>query len=589
MVRQFLILSGIALSAVAFAATPLQKAEKSRIVSQLEGVTPSIKDIPTLRFDLKNRKLTGEAMLKAPAAEIHWKRPAGQFWGTGYSPELNNWYSYTPISLRPWTEYTFENISSGVSGSPLWDVEVLVDPRTGKYENVTSNEQDVTVSYLRYEYCAAPRLSYGNSVPFPTLFYNNQQLASPDDKLAIAVDNNISGVFGAPMVVSSHYYSLFCLNDAEYEQGLTIVNGLEGYPGMQPGTGMALGTNSMGYNVVATRFEKPDKPYLLNSVHWFYLSSGAIPKDIPLRAYVFKTANDAATYTFEDGTTGEGAELGDLIAYSESFIPASSEEVEGSVQFDFKERNPVTGAESDISLEIDDDIIILVSGFDVDLGNGQFITSLMSMNFIDDGYGNLGFMGFLDETEDGFDNYALLSMKYYFDVPTVAGVLADVSYPWLFPYFEDQSNNELIPNDGETTDEVQGLDYYLYLMSTSMTDDFDITYNGEEECDWLEITDVYDEMEEDYNGNEVFSGVCGLCFTAAPNPNDVDRTCVVKISIPAASYEITFRQGSNNNAVEVIGVDENAVYFDLAGRRVAHPEKGIYIKKNGNKAQKVLF
>ncbi len=589
MVRQFLFASGMAFSALAFAATPHQKAEKPQIVDQLEAVTPSIKDIPSVRLDLKNRKLVGEPMRKAPAAEIHWKRPAGHFWGTGYSPEMERWYSFTPLVLRPWTEYTFENISTGVSGAPLWDIEVLANAQTGKYENVTSNDKDVSMSYLRYESCAAPRLSYGKAVPFPTLFHSKQQLDTPNNKVCIAADDNIRGVFGADMVVSSHFYSLFCLNDANYLQGITRIDGLDGYPGMEKESGQALGTNANGWNAVATRFEKPDAPYLLNSVHWFYISSGAIPKNVPLQAYVFKTANDAAAYQFADGTPAEGAELGELIAYSESFIPASEEGVQGTVQFNFKERNPVTGAESDISLEIDDDIIIMVTGYDVDLGNGQYVTSLISLSSFDEGYGNLGFIGNFAINESGNIDYALLANKEMFGFPTVPGVLAEVSYPWLMPYYKDQADDELLPNDGETTDDVQGLDYYLFLVSTSMTDDFDITYNGEEECDWLEVTDVYDEMEEDEFGEEVFSGYCGLCFSAAPNPTDENRTCKVQITIPAASYEITFRQGSNNNAVEIVGVDGNAQYFDLAGRRVANPDKGVYIKKAGNKAEKVLF
>lgn len=589
MVRQFLILTGIAMSATAFAATSHQKVVKSPIVSQLEAVTPSVKDLPKVKFDLNQRKLTGEAMRKAPAAEIHWKRPAGQFWGTGFSPELQNWYSYTPLSLRPWVEYTFENISQGVSGSPSWDLEVLADPMTGKYDNVTSNEQDVTMSYLRYEYCAAPSLTYGKSVPFPTLFYNKKQLDAPDNKVAIAADDNIKGIFGASMVVSSHFYSLFCLNNNEDIQGLSLINGLDVYPGMDEENGMAFGTNNSGFNAVATRFEKPDKPYLLNSVHWFYISSGAIPKDIPLRAYVFKTENAAAPYQSGDGEPLEGAELGEFIAYSESFIPAASQSVQGSVQFDFKERNDVTGAESDISLEIDDDIIVMITGFDADLGNGEYVTSLMSLNFLDEGYGNLGFLGYVEESETGFDSYALVALKSYFDVPTVAGVLADVSYPWLNPYYTELPNDCLLPNDGETTEDFQGLQYYLDLVSTSETSEFEITYNGEDECEWLAVTDVYDEMEENENGDEVFSGFCGLCFTASPNPNDENRTCVVNISIPAANYKFTLRQGSNNDAVEIVGADEASVYFDLQGRRVVNPEKGIYIKKTANKAEKVIL
>ena len=122
-----------------------------------------------------------------------------------------------------------------------------------------------------------------------------------------------------------------------------------------------------------------------------------------------------------------------------------------------------------------------------------------------------------------------------------------------------------------------------------MTEDYEITYNGEDECDWFELVGLDDEMNVNQYGEEEFAGFTSLDFVAAPNPTDENRTCVVRISIPAASYEITFLQGSNNNAVEIVGVEQATEYFDLQGRRVANPDKGIYIKKAGNKTEKVIL
>ncbi len=57
--------------------------------------------------------------------------------------------------------------------------------------------------------------------------------------------------------------------------------------------------------------------------------------------------------------------------------------------------------------------------------------------------------------------------------------------------------------------------------------------------------------------------------------------------INACQYSMTKDNGA---AVDSIG-DENAPaeYYDLTGRRVDNPTKGIYIKKVGNKAEKILF
>ncbi len=587
MKRNLLLLAGLALTASAFAATP-QKMANAPFESQPEGKSVSLADLPMLTYDKNTRTVSGIPARKAPGSEIYWKRPAGQFWGTGYCPDDNNWYYFTPVVLRPWIDYTFENISTGVSGDPLWEIAFLTDPQKGIYETLTANTKDVTVSYLLGETCAAPRLSYGGSLPFATIFYNGQQVAAPNNTVKVAVNENIKyAYYGINMPVSSHFYSLFTFSD-EYQEGLSPMNGLDGYDGMQPGMGMVFGTNKNGINAVATRFEMPDRPYLINSVQWLYVTSGAVPANIPLKAYVYKTADPAAKYESADGTKVEGVDLGELIAYSESFIPKSLRSTEGVVEFKFKGINSTTGVESEVSLEINDDITIVVTGFDVNLGNGQFVTSYMSLDFHDEGYGHLGYIGSAIGSDKGLENYSLVAMKDMIGYNTVAGVLADVSYPWLYSYFSNQPDNILLSNEGATTEEKQGLDYGLYLVSTSMTEDFNITFNGEEDCDWLGIIDVYDEMYTE-NGQQYFSGNCGLRFQAEPNPYDVSRTCVVKITIPAASYEITFRQGSNNTAVEAMEVSESAIYYDLAGRRVANPEKGVYIKKTANKAEKVLF
>ncbi len=67
-----------------------------------------------------------------------------------------------------------------------------------------------------------------------------------------------------------------------------------------------------------------------------------------------------------------------------------------------------------------------------------------------------------------------------------------------------------------------------------------------------------------------------------------DRTGYITIEGMGATYTLQVNQGEGA-AVSTIAVDKNAEYYDLAGRRVSYPEKGIYIKKTGNKAEKVLF
>ena len=55
-------------------------------------------------------------------------------------------------------------------------------------------------------------------------------------------------------------------------------------------------------------------------------------------------------------------------------------------------------------------------------------------------------------------------------------------------------------------------------------------------------------------------------------------------------YFITVTAGSGSTAVDNVAIDENAPveYYNLQGVRIANPENGLYIKRQGNKAVKVL-
>lgn len=592
MVKQILLLTGVAMSLTAFA-----ESNSAPIALQNQKVSAELRSAILNQAPVVAKMNDGSysAPSKAASTGVQWKRPAGQFWGTGMAiedPEAS--YYFTPLVVRPWTEYKFENISTA-KGTPNWECEYY-DVNTKNYTSMTSADNDVSMTYVRYETPAVPQLTYKGNSTYAQQYYGDKLTGKPIQVLA---NNDIASVFGGmTMPVSSHYYGAFSRAEGQKGGGaLMRYTGAAVYPGMDEEEGHWFGTNNSGINAMATRFEKPDHPYLLNAVYYFYGMGSDVPKDIPMKAYVFKTVNDAAIRQTQSGGTMEVAELGELIAESESFLPAAKfdeeEKTSGFVEFKFIQKNPVTGAENAYSLEVDDDIIVVVTGFNADLGNGGYITSFLSTDPYDEGYGNLGFLGRFEENEDGTVGYNLTALKNFFQSPlhnTVLGVLADVSYPWLHSAYNEQPSEIRLANDGATTEEVQGLSYALMLMSTSQTDDFEVTFDGEEECEWLSITDVYDETETNEAGEEEFTGLTALEFTATPNPSDESRVCHVRISIPAASYDITFLQGSKaENAVDSITVEGVAKYFDLSGRQIVNPEKGVYIKVSGNKAEKVVF
>lgn len=605
MVKQLLLIAGLAVGLGVSAQTKLAGVQRN-FSSDQNSVKISRADFPVLKASM-NDGSNQSSIRKASNTSISWKRPAGQFWGTGYSFEENQLgYYYTPLVLRPYLDYTFENQSSVTKGTPSWTVTYW--DGTG-YAEEKVQEENLTRSYVWGEMGSAPLLSIGKGgTPYPSQYYKDQKTDMA--VLPLCVNKDIKSgwsVGGQP--VSSHYYSLFTRNtvkeNGQYRSGIGAFVGAQGYPDGELDDegkpyGYWFGTNAQGINAMATRFEKPLRPYLLNSVCFYYQFQGNIVNEMPLKAYVFKTANDAAIQTITTSTGQEldieTLEVGELIAVSENIIPkgtGTDEDYENCVVFEFKKVNPVTGAQTAYSLEIEDDITVIVTGYNANPGPEAYLTSLMSFDEFDEGYGNLGFLGTIEEGEDGTITYGLTAIKDFFSSPmpnTTLGVLADVTYPWVMNAYVNPQNDIKLANEGETTETEQGLEYILPLLSTSESSEFEVTYNGEDECDWLSITDVEDEYETNDEGEEEFTGEVYLLFEAAPNPDDVKRTCVVKLSIPAASYEITFRQGTGNDpvSVEVVEAEGNAQYFDLAGRRVMNPEKGLYIKVNGNKAEKVI-
>lgn len=72
----------------------------------------------------------------------------------------------------------------------------------------------------------------------------------------------------------------------------------------------------------------------------------------------------------------------------------------------------------------------------------------------------------------------------------------------------------------------------------------------------------------------------------------ISGECVIKCNYGGKDYELTLTVNKGSGAgVDGILFDENqpAEYFDLQGRRVANPSKGLYIVRQGNKVMKKII
>lgn len=70
----------------------------------------------------------------------------------------------------------------------------------------------------------------------------------------------------------------------------------------------------------------------------------------------------------------------------------------------------------------------------------------------------------------------------------------------------------------------------------------------------------------------------------------IDYAFDVICNYAGQDYTITCYAQQNLAAVSEIAADDAApVFFDLQGRKVTNPEKGLYIKRQGNKTSKVIL
>ena len=147
----------------------------------------------------------------------------------------------------------------------------------------------------------------------------------------------------------------------------------------------------------------------------------------------------------------------------------------------------------------------------------------------------------------------------------------DAIFPWIV-----SANGEeevTIPLTGGSVD--VDVDALYYNINAEIEDGRYV----ENHSDWINLTIG----ESDYD-----TGLTTLSIAA--EASDVDRVGVVEIKGLGLTYSLKVIQGKDDGtAVSTILLEKNAEYYDLAGRRVANPYKGIYIKKSGNKAEKVIL
>ncbi len=106
---------------------------------------------------------------------------------------------------------------------------------------------------------------------------------------------------------------------------------------------------------------------------------------------------------------------------------------------------------------------------------------------------------------------------------------------------------------------------------------FDAVHADGTPCDW------FADLTYGVDGN-------GQCILTVDAVKDT-RYCLVTDGSKATIYGYNFVAGSGTVGIENVAIDENAPveYFNLQGVRVANPENGLYIRRQGSKVSKVIL
>jgi hypothetical protein len=151
---------------------------------------------------------------------------------------------------------------------------------------------------------------------------------------------------------------------------------------------------------------------------------------------------------------------------------------------------------------------------------------------------------------------------------------------------------------------INGVDYVIYPSgqseATAAADAFAIAKVAYAESPVSADTDdsqlvvrTYAATDENYALLYKANTACTPVYNVVPCEDDANSVYIYMFNsgAPLAKWKFTAPEDSNVGVKDIQGVNENAPveYFNLQGIRVANPQKGFFIKRQGNKVTKVIL
>lgn len=496
--------------------------------------------------------------------ETFYYRPRGSFY-VGYNPLESRIY-YSPYLYLPnFRDVTFRGTQVADWSYQKWDRTV-----SGRPWIAVEGQQYLTLNFVTetdsVPYIMGPGSEYflfghdnTNTENVPMTLYSHNDLAT---RLA-SNTNGYEGWFASPKYWASRDRDLAYTSITRY-----LTGALDSDAGT---TAFWFGKNYSGWNACAIYCEKPQNPYVIRGAairYAFYMSTE--PVELTMRIY------KAGTHEPREMSFGE------LIAEGKATLPASpGEETSGGLYFTFTEVDPEWGLTAEVTPEIDDEIYVVLSGYD-NAAIGRLGIPLCA-DIWDEGIGETGYNIQLDADGNIGMARSLNAMFNGFKGYSAPGIFLDVTYPFIINnYNNDPSVRKYDAAGNLTYDGTDNL-YYGSQFSAYTTESSDMweikQANGSELPDWLTITaeDQFDETTNEFSG-EVISTI-----EVAPLPAGVEgRKAVVRFKILGDYHDLTIIQGEEPvdvyNEFYLVGTFNGWNQTEEGGRIAftATDEEGIY-------------
>lgn len=563
-----LLLSSLAVASSAFAAAPevntgIVGTHKSSLMSVPASYNTAAYGKKFSEQTLtKSRKVSAKAPAKVPALSVSYQEPEGLF-SLGMT---ENRQSYK-MSYRKGPAYTPLKWTNTSTGATEFEWEMISDFET--------NETAIykTVDLVREElYCTedAPIL-YGMDAEGNAAVFQIGAESTSDMELT---ETNLMYFFGGPCTLNSsdpsvgmstymHMPSTKSWIGVDFMQFASDSSDVDPISHLDPifttPEPDGFGFIDPGFVGYANRFHAPAAPYLMSKI-WCWMSI-KVNKPTVAEMNLYRIDEDG-NVVFEDILAS-----GSLALSPDDDLP--------TMAFDLYALDE-DGLETDELIVIDCPFLAVMSFNNEDIAQVYPICGDGAVYPVGERnpYNINGYM-LLSEGEDVYfirSPYSFYTDDSRTELTAVTDWMwmVDAVYPWTFAV--DGKNVAEVPVEGGTASfnisSYYGIEYFVYSFP--------------EDCDWIDLDNAMVE-----NNQELQCQVLNIPVSALPA--DVSgRTVTIDVEGMGTSLQLVINQGEGT-AVSTIVVDGDTQYFDLQGRRVANPDKGIYIKKSGNKSEKVIL